>query len=571
MSGDPAKAREAAPFRSTASETLPRHLLDGAPIGMALVGADSHLSYASPAFDRMLGLEPGGAVGQGIASFTREEDRQALLLRIDQVLRGETDKFAFDCCFVRADTGPFWVMVIGALLADDDPDAMPSCILQLIDIDQRKSAEDALRRSEDRLQFALEAAGQGVWDYDARRDEIFHSPSWRTMRGYAADEYVDPARKKWFERIHPDDLERVRSTVDRQEHGDAGFDRMEYRERHRDGHYIWILSRGRPVERDEQGNRTRAVGTDTDITFLKAIETQLSDEKERFRTTLEAIADGVISTDAQGQIMFMNPSAEAMTGWLEPDAAGRVLSEVFVAKSESTGEPAANPVALSLATGEPSQIEADVVLVSRDGTGREVGGTASPVRAEDGRLIGAVLVFKDVTSTQELQRKLAHSANYDALTGLLNRASFARSLAEARREVTEDGRTHALCYIDLDYFKPVNDKAGHAAGDALLQSVARVIRRNCRSHDIAARIGGDEFVLLLSDCALKNASEVAQKVVGAIADLAFSWSGVHHRIGASAGVAPITADPQRDPLIEADGACYAAKAAGRGQVKVNSA
>jgi diguanylate cyclase len=571
MSGDPTKLRKAAPFRSTSSETLPRQLLDGAPIAMALVGADSHLRYASPALDRLLGLAAGGATGQPIASFIREEDRQPLLLRIDQVLRSEIEKFTFDCCLVRAETGPFWVIVTGSRLIDDDPDAMPSCIVQLVDIDRRKSADEALARSESRLRFALDAAGQGVWDYDARRDEIFHSPSWRTMRGFAPDEEVDQARETWFERIHPDDLERVRSVVDRQERGDAGFDRMEYRERHRDGHYIWILSRGRPVERDEQGNRTRAVGTDTDITFLKTIETQLADEKERFRTTLEAIADGVISTDAQGRIMFMNPSAEAMTGWLEADAASRLLSEVFVAKSEATGEPAANPVALSLATGEPGPIEPDVVLVARDGTGREVGGTASPVRAEDGRLIGAVLVFKDVTTTQELQRKLEHSANYDALTGLFNRTSFAQSLAEARREVIEDGRTHALCYIDLDHFKPVNDKAGHAAGDALLQSVARVIRRNSRRHDIAARIGGDEFVLLLSDCALKNASEVAHKVVTAITDLAFSWSGVHHRIGASAGVAPITADAARDPLVEADAACYGAKAAGRGQVKVSSA
>jgi len=568
MSGDHAKIRGAAPFRASSGETLPRQLLDGAPMGMALVGADSHLSYANAALDHMLGLEVGGAVGQALATFLREQDRQPLLLRIDQVLRGETSKFTLDCCLAWADAAPFWVMVTGSPLHDDDPDAMPSCILQFADIDQRKSAEEALERSESRLRFALDAAGQGVWDYDARRDEIFHSPSWRTMRGFGPDEYVDSSRENWFSRIHPDDLDRVRSIVERQERGDAGFDRMEYRERHRDGHYIWILSRGRPVERDEDGNRTRAVGTDTDITFLKTIETQLADEKERFRTTLEAIADGVISTDAQGRVMFMNPPAETMTGWLEGDAAGRLLSEVFIAKSESTGEPAANPVAVSLATGEPGQIEPDVVLVSRQGTGIEVGGTASPVRAEDGRLIGAVLVFKDVTSTQELQRKLAHSANYDALTGLLNRAAFSRALTEARREVVEDGRTHTLCYIDLDCFKPVNDKAGHAAGDALLQSVARVIRRSCRSHDIAARIGGDEFVLLLSDCPLQNALAVANKVVLAIAELAFSWSGVHHQIGASAGVAPITADPARDPLIEADGACYAAKAAGRGQVKV---
>jgi diguanylate cyclase (GGDEF)-like protein/PAS domain S-box-containing protein len=264
----------------------------------------------------------------------------------------------------------------------------------------------------------------------------------------------------------------------------------------------------------------------------------------------------------------MNPIAEAMTGWLEADALGRPLAEIFVAKSEATGEPAADHVAFCLAAGAPSRIEDDVVLASRNGTGCGVSGTAAPVRTEDGRTLGAVLVFKDVTDTQEQQRRLAHSANHDPLTSLPNRAAFGHALAEACRQGRDERRTHALCFIDLDHFKPVNDRAGHAAGDALLQKVAQAIRLCCRRNDFAARLGGDEFVLLLADCSLANARKVGKKVVDAISAIDFAWSGVPYAIGASVGVTPVTGANGRDPLAEADRACYTAKAAGRGRVSI---
>ena len=263
----------------------------------------------------------------------------------------------------------------------------------------------------------------------------------------------------------------------------------------------------------------------------------------------------------------MNPVAEAMTGWTEAEALGRRLQDVFVAKSEATGEPAADHVAFCVASGMPSEIEADVILASRDGIGRGVAGSAAPVRTEDGHVVGAVLVFKDVTESQQMQRQLAHSASHDALTGLPNRTAFNRALTEARRQAEAEQRTHALCFIDLDRFKPVNDTAGHAAGDALLREVANIIRRVCRSHDFAARIGGDEFVVLLADCAKTHARPVAQKIVDAIASTRFEWLGETYSIGASIGIAMIGAEEcDRDPLADADSACYAAKASGRGRV-----
>jgi diguanylate cyclase len=386
------------------------------------------------------------------------------------------------------------------------------------------------------------------------------------MRGIPDNEVIDPDQEKWLARVHPDDVPRVLATVDKQDAGQDGYDTLEYRERHRDGHWVWILSRGKPVAWDENGTPIRTVGTDTDITRLKHAESELAEEKERLRVTLESIGDGVISTDAEERVIFMNPIAEAMTGWSEAEALGRRVSEVFIAKSESTGEPAIDHVASCLASGAPSRIEDDVILAARDGTGRGVSGTAAPVRTEDNRMIGAVLVFKDATQSQELQRRLTHSANHDGLTGLPNRTAFASALAEAQRQAGQEQRSHMLCFIDLDRFKPVNDSAGHAAGDALLQKVAHTIRRACRAQDFPARLGGDEFVLLLADCSLANAHRVASKLVEAIGTIDFSWNGKPYAISASVGVAPVTADLDRDVLAIADAACYAAKSAGRGRV-----
>jgi diguanylate cyclase (GGDEF)-like protein/PAS domain S-box-containing protein len=308
------------------------------------------------------------------------------------------------------------------------------------------------------------------------------------------------------------------------------------------------------------------VGTDTDITRLKTAEAQVAEERERFRVTLESIGEGVIAADAEARVTYMNPAAEKLTGWAEADALGQKLWSVFVTKFDATGEMAPDVMGHCLASATIAEIDDDVILVSRDGNGRGVSGTASPVRAEDGRTMGAVLVFKDATDHQEEQRRLAHSASHDGLTGLPNRVAFARALSDACRQAGAEQRSHALCFIDLDRFKPVNDTAGHAAGDALLQRVARTIRGCCRPQDFAARMGGDEFVVLLADCTLPEARGVGQKLVEAIGGIAFEWNGAAYSIGASVGIAPVLPEAERDVLAMADAACYAAKAAGRGRV-----
>jgi diguanylate cyclase (GGDEF)-like protein/PAS domain S-box-containing protein len=553
-------------FRFDQSGALLRKVMESAAVGMTLVGVDGRIIYVNHAYEAMLGWAPDAALGVPHAEILHGEDRQAIELRFGQLMRGEVEELRAECRMDHRDGGPLWVLMTASLLRSETTNRPLYAIVQTVNIDRQKRAEAALAESESLWNYALESAGQGVWDCDVPTNEIKYSAMWRQMRGIPPDEAIDPSQSAWLARVHPDDVERVMLASRKQGHGEDGFDALEYRERHRDGHYIWILSRGRPVEWDEAGNPLRSVGTDTDITRLKTAEAQVAEDKERLRVTLESIGEGVIASDPEGRVTYMNPAAEHLTGWNEADALGQPLWWVFVTKFDATGEMAGDVVGNCLASGISTEIENDVILVSRDGIGRGVSGTASPVRTEDGRSIGAVLVFKDATDHQEEQRRLAHSANHDGLTGLPNRTAFARALSEACRQAGAEQRSHALCFIDLDRFKPVNDTAGHAAGDALLQIVAREIRSCCRVQDFAARMGGDEFVVLLTDCTMPDARIVAQKIIDCIAALDFDWGGVSYSIGASVGLAPVIPDAERDVLAMADAACYAAKAAGRGRV-----
>lgn len=164
-------------------------------------------------------------------------------------------------------------------------------------------------------ELALEGAGQGVWDHDLAAGTAFYSPLWYRIRGFENGTDIDAELGSWFDRIHPDDREHIAEATRRQNSGAVSYNAFEYRERHRDGSWVWILSRGRPIAWNSDGSVARIVGTDTDITKLKLIEQQLAEEKERLHITLQSIGDGMISTGPDGQVTFINAAAEHFTGW----------------------------------------------------------------------------------------------------------------------------------------------------------------------------------------------------------------------------------------------------------------
>ncbi|HEY0032638.1 MAG TPA: PAS domain-containing protein, partial [Devosia sp.] len=183
-----------------------------------------------------------------------------------------------------------------------------------------------------------------MWDLDLSNGTAYYSPVWYQMRGFVDGEDIDALLGSWFDRLHPDEREFILERTRLQNTGELPYNAFEYRERARNGGWIWILSRGRPVAWNSDGSVARIVGTDTDITKLKLIEQQLAEEKERLHVTLQSIADGMISTGPDGRVTFVNAAAEQMTGWSLSEAMGQPAQQILRLRHENKPLPLDCPV-----------------------------------------------------------------------------------------------------------------------------------------------------------------------------------------------------------------------------------
>jgi diguanylate cyclase (GGDEF)-like protein/PAS domain S-box-containing protein len=305
-----------------------------------------------------------------------------------------------------------------------------------------------------------------------------------------------------------------------------------------------------------------------DITERKIYEEALFREKESAQITLQSIGDGVITTDAQSTIDYINPVAEELTGWRLEDAMGRPVEEIFRAFHEETCEPLENPLSVSIRRIRPIKSVRPMLLIRRDGNELYVESTAAPIRDGAGHVSGGVLVFHDVSESRELNRRLSYHASHDVLTGLVNRREFESRLERALKSAKAREASYALCYLDIDQFKIVNDTCGHSAGDALLGQVGALLKAKVRWRDTLSRLGGDEFGILLESCSLDEAMRTAEGLREAVRNYRFTWEDRVFRLGASVGVVPIAADNEdvASILSAADSACQAAKEGGRNRV-----
>ena len=307
-----------------------------------------------------------------------------------------------------------------------------------------------------------------------------------------------------------------------------------------------------------------------DINDKRRIEEQLFNEKERALVTLESIADGVITTDGQGRIGYINNAAEKLTGWPRQDAAGQFFDSVYQI-SESSAAQNSRSLIQQVLQGRVLIAEGTAfTLTARDGSEYAVMHTAAPIRNRQGEVIGAVIVFHDVTSARELQQQLSHQATHDTLTGMLNRSAFEAHAAELLSHTRREESEHVLGYLDLDQFKLVNDTCGHIAGDELLRQVSELIKAQIRGGDTVARLGGDEFGILLRQCSVDNGVRIAEQIREAIHDFRFPWGDKQFAIGVSIGLVHIGTETESlsKLLSIADAACYAAKDLGRNRVHV---
>ncbi len=305
---------------------------------------------------------------------------------------------------------------------------------------------------------------------------------------------------------------------------------------------------------------------------LRAIhrtEKLLFDEKNLAEATLNSISEGVITVGRNGSVTYINPVAEMLTGWHRNDARGRPLGEVYrllrLEDRSPLQHPAQRPVAQVMRCEDATHL-----LVGLGGKEYEVEDSAGPMYDARGEVTGAVLVFRDVTAARELSRRLEWQAGHDALTGLANRAEFQVSLEEVLLATRSQGGYAALLMLDLDRFKLVNEACGHDAGDQLLRQIGLVIQGCLRESDVLARLGADEFAVLLRACQCDEAMEIARTIRDSIREFRFVWQDRIFTVGASVGVVSVErhGGDQAELMRAADLACNAAKEGGSDRIRL---
>jgi diguanylate cyclase (GGDEF)-like protein/PAS domain S-box-containing protein len=430
---------------------------------------------------------------------------------------------------------------------------------------RRKQDETALRDSEARFRSLFDNVVDGVYQAAPGGELLSANPALVQMLGL--DEQAGPGHCNLAE-FFVDQKERARLVSELMAYGRVRH--FEYQLRTRTGRVIIVLENSRLVC-DGDGRPQYYEGTITDITQRKAAERALFNEKERAQVTLQSIGDAVVTTDAIGNIEYLNPVAEQLTGWEAREVEGSPIESIIVLRDEMTGEAVANPVSRCLQEGRVVTLSDNVVLVARDGSTIATQDSAAPIQDRNGQIVGAVMVFHDVRQERQLHRRLAYLASHDALTGFINRRELEERLSAVLAAVkSEPGKTAALLYMDLDQFKVVNDTCGHSAGDLLLRQLGDVLRARVPKSGTLARLGGDEFAVLLPDFTLQSATGIAESLREAIAAFRFSWRDSALQVGVSIGIVPVEAGSESVATLmsAADVACYVAKDLGRNRIHV---
>jgi diguanylate cyclase (GGDEF)-like protein/PAS domain S-box-containing protein len=449
------------------------------------------------------------------------------------------------------------------------------------DVTELANLRAALDSSETRWEMALESARQGVWDSDIETGVVYHSRTWRTMRGQSLEGPVADVHDEWISRVHPDDRQRILDQIARQHDGQQLRVAMEYREQLADGRYIWISSLGAPVEWYQDGRPRRVVGTDTDITERKQAEEDLADLSRRFELALRVTRIGVFEANLETGEVFWDERVREIFGRSREGPIGRTEWE----ESLHPDDAQRMKDILGNAVARRGSYDADFRIVLPDGAIRTVRTHGVWYRDSHGvaKVLGTNLdVTDEVNAKRDLQRakelaearnielekakaSIEHNALHDTLTGLPNRRYLDQVLTERASAGRATGGSVGLLHIDLDRFKQINDTLGHIAGDAMLIHAAALLRGNLAPGDFVARVGGDEFIVV---CSLDERMARLASIASAIVDQMrqpVPYEGHYCRFGASIGIA-IQHGAEVDGarlLIDADIALYRAKARGR--------
>ena len=431
---------------------------------------------------------------------------------------------------------------------------------------ERKAIQRALQNSEARFRTISDASPLGIFVSDTAGECTYTNTAYQEISGLTFEQALGT---RWSLAIHPEDRQRVlaewRDTV----RGAAPF-QAEARFLRSDGSVVWTrLNAAAISDGSISSGRVQIVEDITERKSteleLRASEMALFEEKERAQVTLNSIGDAVLSTDPAGNVTYLNLVAETMTGWSRQEALGRPLAEVFNIIDGETRAAAENPAQRAIQENRVVGLEHNCILIRRDGFESSIEDSSAPIHDREGHVTGAVIVFHDVSAARAMAFKMEHLAQHDFLTGLPNRMLLAERLSRAIGLANRHGKRVALLFLDLDFFKHVNDSLGHAIGDKVLKSTAERLSANVRDTDTVSRQGGDEFVVLLSEIEhTQDAALIADKLLTAFAfPQLIDGHELHLSLSIGISIFPDDGTDAETLMQHADTAMYHAKSDGR--------
>jgi len=543
------------------SEERFRNLVEGSLQG-TLVHRRLRPLFVNPALAHMLGYaSPEEVVALGSTErFIAPHERERLRQYSERRLRGDEVPQEYEFDALRKDGS---VITVRNMVRVISWQGQPAVQATLIDLTQSKRNELALRESEKRFRDFAAAASDYFWEMDAglrfsyfseRFTEITGVPQERLLgrtREQTGIPGVDP--KAW--QRHLEDLRAHRPFRD-----------FVHPRTLSDGRTVWVSINGVPIF-DADGEFAGYRGVGRDITRQREAEEALRSSEERFRDFAETAADWFWELDAELRFTYVSGRYREVMGLSPGELLGCSVAEYAergVGNSEGWGA-----LMEALAARRPFQ-DLEYVWCRPDGACRYVRSSGRPIFDADGGFRGYRGAARDITEAYELSQQLAYHATHDLVTGLINRREFERRLRELMDSTRSGDARHALCYLDLDQFKVINDTCGHVAGDELLRQLGALLQEKVRKQDTLARLGGDEFGVLLEHCDVSAAQRVATGLREAILDYRFGWEDKTFGVGASIGLVPVdhTSRSITEVLRQADAACYTAKDQGRNRIHV---
>jgi len=554
---------------------------------------------------------------------------------------------------MRAKNGQWkWIMTRGYLQRDEEGE--PSIFLGFhLDVTESENQRVKQEREKEKFANLIEATKAGTWEWNVQMGEDIYNERWAEIVGYTLEELSPRTADSWKKLVHPEDLKKSEEALAALSYKENEYYSIECRMRHKDGHWVWVLDKGKVTSWSEDGKPLYMYGVHIDITeaknlelevkasealqaqkdelerffkvnldyfciidakghllkvnnawmmnlgyteeellskstlsfvhpedqerartaiiemvreekegnFIirfqkkdgryailewkaqyhgaliyaaardvtenKMLEHQLHIGKELFKTTLLSVGDGVIATDVQGHVIIMNDSAQKLTGCTLKEALGKPLDEVFQVLDKETKNPITYQSKGILKDGKVTSLK-EMILVSKKGLSTPIEENAAPIKDGEGKMNGIVVVFRDITSIREKQKRVEYLSYHDVLTGLYNRRYVEDAL---KRMETARNLPFTVMVMDINGLKLTNDAFGHDLGDSLLRRAAQIMEKEAREEDILARIGGDEFVLLMPKTTAKEAEEMKMKLLQRAEKIMVGPVGVSMAVG----------------------------------------